>query len=268
MASKSHNTLVEKLVAELLVHRHEVIGVSYFPPKSSVKNYTHISTFGKVNSMIDNLTINSTLENSVWHYFNVLYRFESDNCRSILSIPEMRKFSNAKTKPFDLLIVETYHVQCYFPLATKVNVPIIWLLSTSKMFHADLAAGSVNNPAFVPSLTRKFMFAVSAKPTFVSRLLNFCEYVLYYSYHLMWYKPVTEDLCREFFTGVNCDLHHLYKSVSLVLTHGHLIFNSKPRMPNVVDIGGIHLQKVGQLSQVLLLPKNCWIRISSLLEIG
>lgn len=253
--SRSHNAVFQKLMDGLHDRGHELTVVSYFPPKSETPNYTHLSLVGEVQDMVNAWGIDETISGEkytyIYTYFNIMNRhLDFPACEKILSMPQFQKLYGLETKKFDLMIVEMYHVHCYLPIAAKHEAPVVWFLAPSRMFDTDMVMGNVNNPSFLPLMNRKSKFTLSRPACFFDRLGNTWNYLMFYIYHYLSFRPKAKSLCRKHFENKYCDLSELYKRVSLVLTYGHSSLIPRPLVPNMVEIGGLHVDLEKKLPEV------------------
>lgn len=252
---RSHNAIFQKYIEGLHARGHELIVASPFPPKPHLQNHTFINT--GVPDFTESVTISSeNVTGDLYHHFAFMYEWETSHCRRILDIPDLKNLWNTMSneKPIDLVILESYYVHCYLPIAVIQKVPVIWYLAPSRMFPADLAIGNEQNPSYFPTvISRMYEFPPSNTAPFTSRLKNLKNYLSNYLYHYFYFAPLTESICEEYFGGqVRCDLNELFKSVSLLLTYSHTVLHPRATVPNHVGIGGMHMEPVNPLPDVSL----------------
>ena len=210
---RSHNAIFQTYVNELHVRGHELVVASPFLPQDPhLHNYTFINTYES--HMSDSVIISSKhVSRDIYHHFKFMYKWETSHCRRVLDQLNSRKLlHNNDEKPFDLVIMESYYVHCYIPIAVIKNVPLIWYLAPSRMFAAELAIGNDQNPSYFPTvISRTYEFPASERASFLSRLRNFQNYITTYLYNYFHFFPLTESICKEYFGGeISCDVYTLF----------------------------------------------------------
>lgn len=149
----------------------------------------------------------------------------------------------SKEKRYDVMFIESmYMFQCYLPLAEKLNIPVIGTVTLRSWMISDLAMGNPRNPAVIPVELSTF----SDKMTFLERLQNLWKYLyLLYKYNFDIPKKLNE-IYNKFYTP---DLLNK-KQISLVFANNHFSFLSRSTVPNMIDVGGIHVKPAKLLPNV------------------
>jgi len=156
-------------------------------------------------------------------------------CDAVYKSVQLNKIMEEKDNPkFDLLIIETMGYGCELYLASKLNLPLILLVSSPMITYEEhVISGDIPNPATISHL-----FADHAIPkTFVQRFSN----TILLGYNMMlfsfdrWIKKYTMN--RPYDREINTI------QPSLTFMNSHFISDaSRPFPPNVIEIGGIHLK--------------------------
>ena len=226
--------------------------ISSFPPaQSNLQNYTFIHS-GIPDGSATLVVGSGNVTGNLMHHFEVLYDWEKSFCHTILSQPAVRKLWTSDEYTFDLVILESYYVHCYLPIAAAKNAPVIWYLAPSRIFAADLAIGNMQNPSIFPTtVARTYEFPASKSAPFWSRLVNFRNYLLFHFYHYFHFIPLTESICEEYFGGrAVCKMDQLFGRVSMVFTYSSKVLHPRATVPNHVEIGGLHIKPAKALPNV------------------
>jgi len=143
---------------------------------------------------------------------------------------------------FDVIIIETLGYDCEFYLASKLNLPMISLVSAPMVtFEERFIFGDIPNPATISHL-----YANHAIPkTFVQRLSN----TVLLGYNMM---LLSVDKCiRKYMINRPDNWVTNIVQPSLTFVNSHFISESSRPFPhNVVQVGGIHLKPPKSLPNV------------------
>jgi len=156
-------------------------------------------------------------------------------CDAVYKSVELNKIIEEKENSnFDVLIIETLGFDCELYLASKLNLPLIYLVSSPMItFEERVISGDIPNPATISHL-----YADYAIPkTFVQRLSN----TVFLGYSMM---LLTVDKCIRKYT-IERPYNWVTNTVrpSLTFVNSHFISEaSRPFPQNVVQVGGIHLK--------------------------
>lgn len=113
--------------------------------------------------------------------------------------------------------------------------------------YTDVMTGAPHPTSYVPNLFHSF----TDKMDFWQRLVNTIiwkadEFFLYFRHF-----PRQRSLYEKYFPNVEIPFDQQRKNLSLLLNNNHIVTSTiRPGMPNIVDIGGVHVQPAKAL------PKN------------
>lgn len=168
-------------------------------------------------------------------------------CTDAFSSREVRDLVNSNST-YDLLITEFFTTDCFLGFAHKFNMPTVGVSAcTMKAFH-NARFANPDNPSYIPNNELDY----STQMSFLERLEN----TVVGMYHRLVWKYLIEEpankLVRYHFGKETPNLSDLSYQVSamLVNTHFSLTF-PRPQVPNVIDVGGIHVEKPKKLPQVI-----------------
>eukprot|EP00102_Acyrthosiphon_pisum_P011884 XP_008180806.1 PREDICTED: UDP-glucuronosyltransferase 2B2 isoform X2 [Acyrthosiphon pisum] len=156
-------------------------------------------------------------------------------CDAMYKNVELNKIMEEKgNSNFDVIIIETLGYDCELYLASKLNLPLIYLVSSPMVtFEERIISGDIPNPATISHL-----YAEHAIPkTFLQRFSN--TVLLGYSILLFNFDKWT----RMYTMNRPYDLDTSIVRPSLTFINSHFISEaSRPFPQNVIQVGGIHLK--------------------------
>ncbi|XP_044265189.1 uncharacterized protein LOC123011680 [Tribolium madens] len=238
--SKSHHILGSKLLKTLAEKGHDVTMISPYPFRTKIKNYRDIF----VEEMLDYkqeklqqfLGPNNTFLTQFTMTLNIFYNLSD----IILSHQQVK---NLKSEKFDLVIQFPLFSESLLGLANHWNAPVI-LFNTLWLVPAlDRITGNPSPPSYIP-LTNPH-FAPSAEMTFFQRVINTLTVWMDYCIMSRIFHTQQESLLRKHFPDAPT-LQHLIVALVFVNTH-YSIENPRPYVPNVVQVGGLHVDNPKKL---------------------
>ncbi|XP_049964018.1 UDP-glycosyltransferase UGT5-like [Schistocerca serialis cubense] len=243
----SHFTMFGRLFRELAARGHNVTVLSHFPLKDPLPNYTDINIAGSMLTYADNVTMELVLDiqgmTGMWSDWQQVLAM----CFDAHQHPEVRRLAHSRDH-YDLVVAEVFYADCLAALAHKFGAPLVGIISSMAMPWAHDRMGNPDNPAYMDSIN----FASSAPFTFWQRLQNTCWYV-FMRFGNWWIServvdPLASDLFGEDFPPTS----ELVRNTSLVLVNSHWSTGGPfPRVPGVVEVGGLHVGQPAPLPQEL-----------------
>nr|CAD7426014.1 unnamed protein product [Timema monikensis] len=244
-SAKSHFIMDEVLMKGLAARGHEVVVISHFPQSKPLANYKDISLVGSMDNIVESLSLDMVGGGTPFLTLWVLYSYGIQNCEATLSFPKIQEFLKSNQK-FDLVIMELFNTECFLGFAHKFQAPLVAVSTSYPMPWGQERFGNPDNPAYIPV----HFLAHSDKMNFYERLLNAVALVpikLGYKY-LVGYK--SEQVARKYFGDSLPPLEEIARNTSLHLVNTHFsLFHSRPFVPAVVEVGGIHLSEPKKLSK-------------------
>ncbi|PSN55501.1 hypothetical protein C0J52_02581 [Blattella germanica] len=245
---KSHFVFFEPYVKELANRGHEVVVVSHFPQKNPVPNLKDISLVGSLDvDATDRVDMDKLFGfkflSTAYKELNQL----SESCNKTLAFHAVQDLYRSK-KHFDLVIVESFNTDCVLPVAHKFNAPIIGISSSTVFPWTDYRMGNPRNPAYVPSMFTTY----SDKMSFSQRLKNAILEGIYLLSFSVADGVIVQNFVNQNF-GENAPiLSDIARNTSLVLLNTHFTLNRpRPLLPNVVEVGGLHIKPAKKLPKEL-----------------
>lgn len=125
--------------------------------------------------------------------------------------------------------------ECFIPVAKTLDIPVIGIISLRSLLQADNIMGNPRNPAVFPSE----MINVQLSGTFYERLLNTMNDIgtsLLNHFIVSW---ILDKFVSQHYTTY--DWRKDGSNISLLFYNSHSSILPRPLVPNVIEIGGIHI---------------------------
>lgn len=245
LSSKSMANLFEPLAKGLLDRGHEVTIIGPVPLKMQSSNLTEVIPIPPGEFMRDYPNPFEVRKQSKLFSFPVplLERF----CHRLY---KDKKFTDIFNEKFDLVFLNIIHHDCFAGLLHQMGSPII-LFATLPVASPflELYAGNHQPYSFLPICV---FGDIAAEMSFVQRTKNFL-YNFHFMYILRWatHRPM-ERVYREHLGHHVPGVADIYrKQVGIILMNSHPVVTlSRPLLPEVVEIGGIHCRPPKALPKV------------------
>lgn len=235
VTGKSHWNFMSALLRALTDSGHHITAFTPLPDGDRV-NYTEIDISNDISSMDVGIDSHFVIEN--FRKSTVMIPLVMNWTRRICSIlyehPKMKNIIvNNKQFHYDLIIVERAASECVTYIAAKLDIPVIFSSPSPLKTTIEYSIiGNGPNPASVSHV----MAYHSVPRTLFQRLTNSLFYV--YSSFLSTQKESEMKIN-------NPGEYDLIKPVkpSIVFLNTHYITEApRPFPPNIIQVGGIHLQ--------------------------
>lgn len=176
----------------------------------------------------------------------VLAYFGYQSCAAGLSSKQIQDFLKAN-QTFDLIAMEYFNTDCFLGFAHKFKAPVISIGSCSLMPWHNHRFGNPDNPAYIPvNLMRH-----SDRMSFFERVENTVAYVYNGVVSFLFMEIPGNMLAKRYFGDDVPDLRELAYNTSLMLENVHFSLTlPRPQVPNIIDVGGIHIGKTKPLPEV------------------
>ncbi|XP_022189984.2 UDP-glycosyltransferase UGT5 isoform X1 [Nilaparvata lugens] len=238
---RSHFIVIQPLLEGLAERGHNVTVVSTYPREDSIQNYHDIDLSDEMGpSELNRLAIDdinskyrSPLKGMHW-----IWELCESMCHIAYNSSKVQNLIKSQQK-YDLLITEIFASDCYIPFAHKLRVPLV---SISTFYPTPWLNPRISNPDN-PSYITHYALPYTDKMTFTQRLLNTLA-VVYgrVGYHLL-SDSASYDMGRTYFGSDLPSISDISKETSLILVNNHhSISQVRPLVPNLIEIGGIHLR--------------------------
>ncbi|XP_065219030.1 UDP-glycosyltransferase UGT5-like isoform X32 [Planococcus citri] len=245
--SNSHYAIPDPLLVRLAELGHEVTVYNQFPKKNKIlSNYNEIDIGPCFPGMPESLTMDrmsSTGSNLIADLVGMIFvvpRYdEIKNCQPLMELLD----SNEK---YDLFLTESFLSDIMLMYSAKFQIPLITVVPNIMLPWLSNRMGNPDNPAYVPHPH----LGCTARMTFFNRLENTIHYVLALLTYKYFVWKIDEGTIKSVFESAP-PVEEMVRNTSLLFISTNSVINSPPipLVPNVVDIGGIHIGSVKPLPQ-------------------
>lgn len=240
------------LLEELVSRGHNVTVISQPVATSDKPSYNEIILESVILSDIGKTVSDlNTIENKKLHikYLSpmLISSFSDKLCDSLYKNKEVQElYKNNVT--YDVVLLNVFETNCIYQLAKQLNCPIIGYHATLLMPWGYERFALPLNPAVVPN----FYLPFSTKMSFFERVENALVtwgHNLYY--RIQMFSKDKEIIKNHFGIEEANKLEDLVLTTSLFLMNTHYSVNlPRAMVPNVVEVGGIHIGKRKALPKV------------------
>jgi hypothetical protein len=186
---------------------------------------------------------------NLYDHSRLLWQTGAATCTKILQQPEVQSLIHSRHHHFDAIIVEAFMNECFLGFAHKFKAAIIQICPFGGTHWMRDWVGNPNPYAYIPDTFLEYSHHMS----FWERLTN-TVFGVYWRMGQEFYNiPRQDALMRQFFNDTDSlpPLSELVRNTSLLLLNNHFSLNyPKPMMPNLVEVGGMHVQPPKALPQV------------------
>lgn len=177
-------------------------------------------------------------------------------CVTVLQHPQVQTLIHSKDHHFDAIIVEAFMNECFLGFAHKFKAVIIQICPFGGTHWMGDWVGNPSPYSYVPDAFLHYSHHMS----FWERLFNTVHGVYYRIGQEYYNIPKQDSIMRQFFNDTDPipPLSELVRKTSLLLVNNHFSLNyPKPLMPNIIEVGGMHVQPPNKLSQVSQVTAYC-----------
>ncbi|XP_018052935.1 PREDICTED: UDP-glucuronosyltransferase 2A3-like isoform X2 [Atta colombica] len=253
---KSHFDVFKPLLEELARRGHELTVISYFPRTDNAKvkeplpNYKDVSLVISKDGIFVNVVDLQQINHGWFRPMLDLYmlRIMADYaCNTGLRNSNVKKFLQSDEK-FDLILTENFNTDCFLGFIHRFKAPYMALSSHQIMPWTNSDMANTDNPSYIPII----ILGLTKPLDFFSRIKNALWLLLSKAIYEYYFRSVDQIVANEVFGPDLPKLKEiaLQSQALLVNTHSS-IHGSRPQLPNVIEIGGLHIP-----SKVNPLPKD------------
>ncbi|XP_065219002.1 UDP-glycosyltransferase UGT5-like isoform X5 [Planococcus citri] len=248
--SYSHFKTMEPILLELANRGHQVTVISNYPQKTPVPNYLDIdfTACNKVLFANVSITTHPTESSAVRLIFMLSTLHKSiTSAECYLKVESFQKLLRSN-QTFDLVMSEYYHSQLYDTLGLVFGTPVMHVISVP-MIPPWVSSyyGNPQNPSYI----RHFLSNVDQRMSFFERVQNTIELAVMLLADKLFYSRITREFAYRYFGSSIPSTGEWTRTASLALVNSHhSVSGVRPLVPNVIEIGGIHIK------QAAVLPEN------------
>lgn len=246
----SHHMVYLPYIQELANQEHNITFISNYPIEHSNINNLSIRGSIPISNNKENISSFERSKNEIIHSINVIrmFNYPGKTYEAIFTVDSVMALLNSPYK-FDLLVTEHFNTELFIGFAFKFNIPFILLTSCNLLPWNQHAIGQPYSLATVPST----ITSLPIKMNFYSRVMNTISHtVQLFGFKLLCRAKDEAIIKRNLDIEVSLDQIILNASLIMVNTH-FTMFSSKPLVPAVVEIGGIHITPIKPLPIVSIL---------------
>ncbi|CAI6347227.1 unnamed protein product [Macrosiphum euphorbiae] len=240
----SHHLVYLPYVQGLANRGHNITFISNYPIEHANINNLSIRGSIPITNNKENISDVGVSMNEIKRSMLITWGFykRGKMYEAIFTVDSVKTLLNSPSK-FDLLITEHFNNELFLGFALKFNIPFILLSSCNLLPWNKHVIGQPYSLANIPAT----LTGLDTTMNFNDRAINIISHAI----HLFGFKL----LCRtrdEAIIKRNLDveisLDQLILKASLIMVNTHFtMFKSKPLVPAVVEIGGIHIMPIKPL---------------------
>lgn len=159
-----------------------------------------------------------------------------------LNSSQVQKFF-AEDNKFDVVISEQFFTEAFNILAHKYKAPLILVTTFGNCMRHNIVT---RNPLQLATLVSEFL-DLKDPTSFLSRFRNLYFTVYEYLWWKYWFLEENEKLVKKYIPNLPEPVPSLYevqRDAAMFFVNGHFSFDTPVAyLPNIVEIGGIHLTK-------------------------
>ncbi|XP_070504965.1 UDP-glycosyltransferase UGT5-like isoform X2 [Chironomus tepperi] len=243
--SRSHWMIGHEIIKSLVDAGHEATVLTAYPSKSPIRNYEEIDiseivrTFEKEQNVDPFALRKLPLIAGIpfLHFMGSKFAtavFENQNVVELLK----------RKEKYDICFLETFHANAISGIFDHFDCIYIPYTSSSVLQWADVMTSNLSPSSYVVTP----ILPLAGKLNFAGRFWNTLyiqiENLLYYSYH----KPSQRKLYNKYFPNAKRSYDEMINGVPLIFLSSHnSVTGGRPYLPNMIEIGGIHIPKKKEL---------------------
>jgi glucuronosyltransferase len=149
---------------------------------------------------------------------------------------------------FDILVTSAFMYDCVFGIGYKLNVPVVKICAFGGTKWMDEWFGNPSPYAYVPGVFQEY----TERMNFWQRIHNTLAEIHIKLGRIFYVIPQHDAIIRKHLNSSNIpSIWELQKSTALLLLNSHFsIGYPRPLMPNIVEVGGMHITSPKKLPAV------------------
>lgn len=243
--AQSHYRVIRPLIHGLLDRGHKILSITNFPDANERANLSHIN----IASVKPHTKLKTSEgENMIKSIFRVVGNV--DTYATILDHPPVAKLLKSGRK-FDLVIMELLFVTPIFvPIATLVDAPIIGFCPMSIFPWIHEIMGVETTMSYMMShMLNNFTDHMS----YAQKFNNLFNTIILETFTNWLYIPKIKAIHERQYGIQTKSLLESMSNISLIFTNNiPSVLMALPRVPGIVEVGGIHMVDEKPLSQVII----------------
>ncbi|CAG9861074.1 unnamed protein product [Phyllotreta striolata] len=244
----SHMIVFSPYLRELARKGHNVTLISGYPQKENLPNYRNVDISSHIKKFIEVMDISDENDGKYYQYTGAMLASQiGDLMCEALSSPEYQSFLK-ENHTFDAIITEAFNTDCFMSISHTFDAPIISFSSCLLSSWMYGRYGLPSNPAYIPSM----LIGQSSKTTFLERVENTLMKIVHNLYFKYSRQVKDREVISKYIGSNATDLEsYIAKNVLLLINTHYTINFPAPLVPNVIEVGGIHVGKPKPLPKIL-----------------
>ncbi|XP_045481094.1 UDP-glycosyltransferase UGT5-like isoform X6 [Harmonia axyridis] len=243
---KSHQWIFAPIVRELVKRGHTVTALVHYTFNIESNGYHEISLKDPNARGLEIFELDES--ESPWYCqlrsSDLLFSEGLQSCEVTFSNSKVIELLKSNQK-FDLVLAEVFNSECSQGFALRFKAPLVAISTTTLMPWHNSRFANPDNPAYIPNNHIWF----DNKMSFSQRVVNFLG-TLYAKIVYQVFFDSNRILLEKHIGREISDLDALIRNTNLILVNSHWTLTfSRPLVPAVVEIGGIHVQKSKKLPE-------------------
>lgn len=148
---------------------------------------------------------------------------------------------------FDLFIMEAFMNEAFRGFQHHYQVPCVVLSTVGAGTWINYLVGNPNNPSYASDI----ILGYGDKMTFFQRIVNNFMYVFNTLFTNLYSHRVQNELLHKYFPDAPHITEMLYNTSLVLLNSIPGVNQPLPLLPNMVEVGGLHLKPPGKLPKDL-----------------
>ncbi|XP_013164469.1 PREDICTED: UDP-glucuronosyltransferase [Papilio xuthus] len=244
--STSHYIMLRQIGLELARRGHNVTAITANKEKTPPDNYHEVMVDDKkiwevIGGGRPNVFTMSSISAEKFHD-KILWSGGLAFTEVIMNSAPVQKLL-ASDQKFDLVICEQFFQEAMYILAHKYQAPLALVTTFGNCMRHNIIA---RNPLQLATVIPEFL-DIKHPTSFWGRLRSLYFTVYEFIWWKFWFLEKQEQLVKKYVTNLIEPVPSLYemqKKASLMLVNSHFSFDGPVAyLPNIVEIGGIHLSK-------------------------
>jgi len=170
-------------------------------------------------------------------------------CDKFLQQPAVQDLIHSNDQQFDLIITEAFNHDCVVGFSHKFKAPLVQVVTFGGTSWMGDWVGNPSPYSYVPDPFQNF----GDRMDFCERVLNTLGITFQKMTRFFYFLPKQQALLEKYFGDYAPlpSISELHSSTSLLLLNHHFsISYPRPLLPNVVQVGGMHVKPAEKLSEV------------------
>ncbi|KAK5645029.1 hypothetical protein RI129_006329 [Pyrocoelia pectoralis] len=236
--SFSHQILGRRLLLELASRGHHVTMLTPVLPKFNAANFTAIEMNLGEQGTGSGTNLFEFAKNNIWDMVVNIDEVCLGWTETVLKDKNLQRLLRSN-QHFDLVIMEQLGNDALKGICYHYNAICIVLSTMGPTWLTNEQMRNPSNPAFMPDMLVNYPPTMNFYERFHNAYAQYLRQVYFFTYTINQHNK----LLQTYFPGAPHILEIVY-NVSLVLLNSHYsISNPASNLPNVIEIGGFHLDE-------------------------